>query len=83
MIRGMVIFNCLEPFMLFLLMLNSLIYPNFPSAIYFSCSIFLTFMCLHKSEKKIKLKQILSIGMMVFSILVLILKTVFIVNLHK
>ncbi len=82
MIRNMVIFNCIEPFFLTLLMLNAVFYPNLVTAVYFVVSLLLTSLCLCREEKKIKLKQVLCLAMIGISIAVLIAKAVFIVDLH-
>lgn len=83
MIRKMVVYNCLEPFFLSVLMLNAVFYPNLVTAFYFTVSLALTSLSLRKEEKKIKLKQVLSLAMIGISIAVLVAKAVFIVDLHK
>jgi integral membrane sensor domain MASE1 len=79
----MVIFNCLEPILIILLMLNSVFYPNFGTAVYFLFSLLLTSLCLNKDEKKIKMKQMLSIAIIGLSVAILITKAIVIVDLHK
>lgn len=83
MIRNMIFFNCLEPFLLILLLLNSIVYPNFGTALYLIFALSLTGLCLSKEEKKINLKQIFAIVILISSVAILITKAVFIVDLHK
>lgn len=81
--RGIILYNCIESFLLILSLLNSVVYPNIGTSVYFVFSLFLTALCLTRDEKKIRIKQIFSIAIMVIAVGISITKTVFIVNLHK
>lgn len=51
-----IFYNLYETILLILLLLNSVAYPNFGTAIYFLYTLFLTALCLSKDERKIKIK---------------------------
>ncbi|CDW91199.1 UNKNOWN [Stylonychia lemnae] len=78
-----VCFNLLEPILIGLLLLNSVFYPNFGSALYFVFALFLTGLCLTKDEKKIKLKQFTSIAILFIAFAIIITKIVFLVELRN
>lgn len=62
-------------------MLNSVVYPNFGTALYFLYVLALTGLCLAKDEKKIKLKQFLSIAVIFIAFAILVTKIVFLIDL--
>ena len=67
-------YNCIENFLLFALLLLSVIYANLGSAIYFVITLILTAFSMSKSEAKVKLKFALSILIIIISFLILICK---------
>jgi hypothetical protein len=64
-------FNYYEAIVVFLLMLNSVIYPNYITSFYFAFSLLLMILMMTRVAKTNKIKFFLSIGMIVSSILIL------------
>ena len=60
-------FNYAESILVFLLMLNAVVFPNFVSCIYFGYSLILTLMAMTRNQKTIKTKFSLSLMMALFA----------------
>ena len=78
-----VTYNLIEPILLILALIDSVCYPNIATAVYFVCVIFFTLMMLSKDTTQIKLKQVISIGLIVLTFAAVVAKTVKVVELHK
>lgn len=61
-------YNCIENSLLFIIMLNSVIYPSASFALYYMFALGATALSLSKVKKIIKLKFILAIALAVISI---------------
>lgn len=81
--RNIILYNCLENFLLFAMLLNSVIYPSVSSAFYFLSAMGLTAISMNKDEKKVKLKFDLSIALLVISAGIMITKGVFLIMLNN
>ena len=77
------LYNCLENFLLFLVLLNSVIYPCASAGIYFLFAMGFTAISMVSEEKKARLKQVFSLFMALLAFGIIVGKIVFIVMLHK
>ena len=79
---SILIYNCFENFVLFLMMLNSVIYPSVSSASYFILALVLTILSLTRDEHTIKFKFIIGIILFGLSIALGIFKGVMLILLN-
>jgi len=79
----MILYNCLENGLLFLVLLNSTIYPSASSGLYFCYCIIMTAFSLSNTEGRAKLKFWLSVLILVTTFAVLIAKGYFLIKLNS
>lgn len=72
----------MENIILFLMLLNSVIYPNAATAVYYVITLSLTGISLTKDRKKVQLKYGISIATLVITLLILIAKAIILVLLN-
>lgn len=81
-IRNVIFFNCLENFLLFLMLLINIMYPNASSALYLIFAFVFTASSLAKEEKKVMLKFVLSIALLVIGALIILAKGFVLIKLN-
>lgn len=74
------IYNSLENIVIFLLMLNAVFYPNYPSILYFVVSFILTVFSLSKKLGRIQFKKGLAILLIIAALAFLSTKTYYLVS---
>jgi hypothetical protein len=67
LITSIILCNCTENFILFLMLLNSVIYPSVSSAVYFIFAMILTMMSMQRNEKTVNTKFIIAILLLVIA----------------
>lgn len=80
---SVLLYNCFENFVLFLMMLNSVIYPSGSSATYFITALVLTLFSLTREEKTVQMKFIIGIVLLVIAIALTITKGVILILLNN
>lgn len=78
-----IMYNCIENSLLFVIMLNSVIYPSASFALYYLFALGITALSLSKDNKTIKLKFILSIALAVSSITIAVGKGLILIKLNN
>jgi uncharacterized membrane protein YhaH (DUF805 family) len=81
--NSIILYNFAENAILFLTLLNSVIYPSASTAVYYVLAIFLTLMSLVRELKVIKLKFIMAILFLVASVSLMVTKGVFLILLNN
>lgn len=70
--RKVFVYNSLENFLLFLMLLNSVIYPSATTAFYYIFTMAMTAISMVKDKKKVQLKFGLAIATLVISFMILV-----------
>ena len=81
--RRMIMYNCYENIILFMVLLNSVIYPSASSGLYYIYALVMTALSLTNEERKIKLKFGLTVCIIVLSFAIIISKGLFLIMLNN
>jgi len=79
----MIVYNCLENFLLFFVLLNSSIYPSASTGLYFAYCLGMTALSLANEERKVLIKLWASILMIVVTFGIILAKGYLLIKLNN